>query len=364
MKSIVYQLLTLAAVLVPLVGHAQNTARRDNPTMSFEYDKWDFGTIKEVDGKVSHTFRFTNTGDEAFVVEQVQVSCGCTKPTFSKEAVRPGGKGEITITYDPENRPGAFEKDVHIASDKGRNYNTLTIKGEVEGKPRSVEEDFPFVMGAVRFDRLFLNFGQVPQGVPATMRIGYVNNSDKEATLEFIQQPDFLTIEGGGKIAAGARGVADATFVIAQGGQYGRVTGKFIAVVNGRRQMLSFTASAIVTDDFGRVDRSNAPYSLFDPTFHHFGDVKKSGAEKLAKSFSVRNDGKTDLIVRNVAHNDDIATTLKSGTVVKPGGKFEFDITLNAANAPVGLTSGIVTIVTNDPARPLRELRVVAEIVE
>ena len=74
----------------------------------FEPDTWDFGTIRESDGRVSHTFTGVNRGDKPLVILDVVTSCGCTVPEFSRQPVTPGGKTQITVTYDPMNRPGTF----------------------------------------------------------------------------------------------------------------------------------------------------------------------------------------------------------------------------------------------------------------
>ena len=46
----------------------------------FEPDTWDFGTIRESDGRVSHTFTGVNRGDKPLVILDVVTSCGCTAP--------------------------------------------------------------------------------------------------------------------------------------------------------------------------------------------------------------------------------------------------------------------------------------------
>lgn len=106
--------------------------------ITFEEKSHDFGTIKEVDGPVSYSFKFENTGDEPLVIINVNASCGCTRPDYPKEPIRPGKKGEIKITYNPAGRPGEFTKDVKIRTN-GSKRPILKISGVVIPK-NSVEK--------------------------------------------------------------------------------------------------------------------------------------------------------------------------------------------------------------------------------
>lgn len=68
-------------------GQAARNVEAKHPTLAFEHDTWDFGTILETGGPVEHVFRFTNSGEKPVVVERVGVTCGCMKPTFSQAPV-------------------------------------------------------------------------------------------------------------------------------------------------------------------------------------------------------------------------------------------------------------------------------------
>ena len=69
----------------------------------------DFGTIQEVDGKVSTTMRLVNTGDSALVITRVQSTCGCTATDYTRQLIVPGDTGMVTLTYSPVGRPGEFD---------------------------------------------------------------------------------------------------------------------------------------------------------------------------------------------------------------------------------------------------------------
>ena len=69
--------------------------------LTFQPAEWDFGTIRESDGRVSHTFTGVNRSDTPLVILDVVTTCGCTVPDFSKKPILPGEKTQVTVTYDP-----------------------------------------------------------------------------------------------------------------------------------------------------------------------------------------------------------------------------------------------------------------------
>lgn len=98
--------------------------------MTFNEKTHDFGTIKEANGPVTHTFEFTNTGGEPLVIINVNASCGCTRPEYPKQPIMPGKKGKVKVTFNPAGRPGEFSKEVKIRTN-GDKRPILRITGTV-----------------------------------------------------------------------------------------------------------------------------------------------------------------------------------------------------------------------------------------
>ena len=55
--------------------------------MIFDAAEHSFGNIRENGGRVSHSFRFRNAGNEPVVVLSVTTTCGCTAAKFAKRRV-------------------------------------------------------------------------------------------------------------------------------------------------------------------------------------------------------------------------------------------------------------------------------------
>jgi hypothetical protein len=89
-----------------------------------------FGKIKE--GTIAkHAFKFTNTGNHPLLISDVQVGCGCTVPSYSKEPVLSGQTGEVSIEFNSSNRPGANHKNVKILSNIEGGQTEVTFDAEV-----------------------------------------------------------------------------------------------------------------------------------------------------------------------------------------------------------------------------------------
>ena len=104
------------------------------PSMDFTKTEHNFGTIKEEIGAVTTKFEFTNNGDSPLIIQRVAASCGCTTPSYSREPILPGKKGEISAQYSTVRRPGAFNKTIRVYSNVPDTVYVLTIKGNVTPK--------------------------------------------------------------------------------------------------------------------------------------------------------------------------------------------------------------------------------------
>jgi hypothetical protein len=98
--------------------------------IEFETEVIDYGSIMQNSDGLK-VFTFTNTGNAPLLITNVKSSCGCTVPTYSKEAILPGEKGQIEVKYDTK-RLGAFSKTITVFSNSKQERKTLKIKGSIE----------------------------------------------------------------------------------------------------------------------------------------------------------------------------------------------------------------------------------------
>ncbi len=128
MKNIITVIVALVIAIFSIGAQSKDAQ------VKFDERNHDFGTIKESNGPVTHVFEFENTGKETVAIVRASASCGCTKPEYSEEPIKPGKKGKVKVTYNPAGRPGEFDRKVTVrmrfTSDKEKRY-ILRISGVV-----------------------------------------------------------------------------------------------------------------------------------------------------------------------------------------------------------------------------------------
>ena len=103
----------------------------DAPVLTFAEQQFDFGTIKP-DSVVRHTFRFTNTGRSALLIADATASCGCTTPSWTKDPVPPGGRGQLEVRFDSRGKEGLINKSVSVRANTQPATTTVIIRGTVQ----------------------------------------------------------------------------------------------------------------------------------------------------------------------------------------------------------------------------------------
>lgn len=119
----------------PAANNATKTPAAEVPTgptttIEFEESEFDFGTIDEGE-KVSHTYKFTNTGNEPLIIKDAKGSCGCTVPSWPKDPIAPGGTGEMLVEFNSKGKSGSQNKRVTITANTNPGQTFINIKGQV-----------------------------------------------------------------------------------------------------------------------------------------------------------------------------------------------------------------------------------------
>lgn len=100
------------------------------PVIAFEKQTHDFGRLV-MGEKVSYTFRFTNIGEADLIISHVSTNCGCTVPEYTKEPVKPGETGNLSVTFDSKNRKGFQNKTITVITNTQPNSSELNITAMV-----------------------------------------------------------------------------------------------------------------------------------------------------------------------------------------------------------------------------------------
>ena len=111
---------------------AQSAAPAVTVQLRFSESSYDFGKIPQ--GKpVYHVFKVENVGMDTLKIENVQTSCGCTTPEYSKDPVLKGGSMDLKVGYNAGSE-GNFEKSITVTYNGGQTKQ-LYIRGNVWRTP-------------------------------------------------------------------------------------------------------------------------------------------------------------------------------------------------------------------------------------
>lgn len=127
-------LTTLLLLLLPALA-----ARADGEGAAIQFAEkaYDFGTIAEQGGPVSHEFEFTNTGDAPLMILNATASCGCTRPRLPQKARQSRQKRENQGDIPPRRAPRRIREDRNGEDQRQAPKKvTLRIKGFVNPDAR------------------------------------------------------------------------------------------------------------------------------------------------------------------------------------------------------------------------------------
>lgn len=373
MKHLPYYIMVVALLVIggaqclqaqEVVSQTNFVEQQESASIKFDTQNWNFGDVEESGGNVTHIFTFTNISQRPVVVLDVSASCGCTSPSFSRKPVMPGAKGEISVVFDPINRPGKFSKGVSVRLSSNERVS-LNIEGNVIPRERSVDELYPFEVGAgLRLDSNFHAFSYLGRGDEAKATIVIYNTSDKDASIELrpTKSSGLLRVEAPQSIKAQALDKITLTYKVEEGsGRYGMLDDVFSVVVNGKESRTLISTHAIAVDKFlPIVDDMTAPSCELSKNFIKFGELKH-GSRIEDSSVELVNDGEVELVVRAVEWKSSALTcSLKAGDKLKAGEKRKIRFAYDSSTSDYGVWVDRVSIITNDPERPMLTLRITA----
>ncbi len=119
-----------ATTEIETAATASETVPADAPVFKFEKESFDFGQITDGE-KVSHDFKFTNTGKTPLIITSATATCGCTVPDYPKEPVAPGAEGIIRVVFNSAGKLGMQNKVVTITANTIPEITQLNILGNV-----------------------------------------------------------------------------------------------------------------------------------------------------------------------------------------------------------------------------------------
>lgn len=107
--------------------------KQPETSLALSEPSFDFGKIKKGD-VVEHIYEVTNTGKNPLIISNVQPTCGCTVPEYTKDPIMPGQKGKITLKFDSSNFDGVVHKAAQVYANVAKNPIELTFTADIQPK--------------------------------------------------------------------------------------------------------------------------------------------------------------------------------------------------------------------------------------
>lgn len=125
MKKLIVLFLALA-ITAGAMAQSDQKKSEDGAKITFKESSHNFGDITQGD-KVSHTFEFTNKGNEPLILSNVLVSCGCTATNWPKDPIPPGESGSIQVNFNSAGKMGRQNKVVTVVSNAVNSRERIKI---------------------------------------------------------------------------------------------------------------------------------------------------------------------------------------------------------------------------------------------
>ncbi len=343
-------LLMSIMLLVGIVAWAQQ------PVITFKEKEHNFGKIEEAGGRVSTVFEFKNEGMEPLVISNVRASCGCTTPTWTRTPIEPGQTGTITVTYNPNGRPGRFQKSITITSNASTPTVKLYIKGEVIPKGAKPVDKYPVKMGPLGLAKKEVNFGIIQDSQTSALQsIEYANISDHQVTVELVggEQAGVMGVMTLLVLEPKQSGMLQVKLNGGELGEYGSISRELGIIINGKKSDAhKVVLRAIVKEDFSKLtaeQRQQAPILEIEQKID-LGTLKVG--EKVSKKLNIKNAGVNPLIIRKLSCKSAAGLTIKPAKSSIKGGKAStISIAVDAKTLKPSSYTRQLEVITNDPNR-------------
>ncbi|MCQ2974524.1 MAG: DUF1573 domain-containing protein [Bacteroidales bacterium] len=348
-------------ILLTLKVYSQSEAK-----IEFNEIEYDFGTIGELDGAITHRFVYKNVGTAPLILNSVYTSCGCTSPAWSKEPVKPNNSGYVDVTFDPRDRPGMFTKSITVNSNSKNVQNVLYISGNVIPREEPISSEYPYSFFDLRLKKTTINFGQVTKGENFKQSVEIYNPTKSNLVVEpdIENIPNYLTITVSKKILKpGEKGEIKVELNSSKLNKWDYVDFDAGILVNTYKYNLHF--KSIVSEKYTEKQKQTPPLiELLDGNTIDYNKIHK-GETKYQK-LRYKNIGQSELEIRAIRNLSTCISYKIETPIVKPGEIGTITIFFNSEDMKVSNVTKYISLVTNSPSKghDIVVIKINAQIVE
>lgn len=285
-------------------------------------------------------------------------------PTFSRRPIAAGGETVVEVAYDPNGRPGSFDRSLFLYGPGRERLAVLKIRGTVLPRQRTVEELYPVeACEGIRFSQSLATLTYIYIGSPMQTAISMTNTDERPHAIELRprRQSGLLTVDAPSQLAAGERSAVNLRYEIdAAEPRYGTIRDALEVWIDGRRcEEVLLVAHGIGVDRPSKSLKEHPPKVEITENILKFGALKRGGAV-ARRSLTLRNTGEAPLLLRAVECGAPFAAHFAEGLSIAPGESRTIEVSLDPAKAEAGFATALLLVITNDPEHPMRRVRLTA----
>ena len=341
-------------------GYPQQLTR-----INFDKLVHDFGQIKEEDGLVTCKFVFENIGKKPLYIKEVKSTCGCTTPSWTKEPVKPGKTGFIAVVFDPKNRKDFFNKIITVTANTTPDKTYLKITGFIIPRPHTVLDDYPVIIGNLRFKAKHVAFKKISSLSIDTGYIEVYNPGERRVRIDRIESTQYILYDNiPVSVFPKTRVIIPIIYNAMLKNELGYVHNVITLKTDDNLQPdKTINVVANIEQDFSRMTEAeleNMAKIVFEETEHDFGIVKKG--DVVEHTFKFRNEGKYMLMIYVVNTSCGCTAGIVGNRKVEPGETGYIKAKFNTSSKKGPITNTLA-VLSNDPKNPQVDLKVKANVV-
>jgi hypothetical protein len=341
--------------LLWMVGIISLSAQLADPLV-FTEKTHDFGSMKEDGGNVATEFTFINKSGRPIRIVNVQPSCGCTTPDWTREPIEDGKSGVIKASFDPRGKIGYFNKAITVTTDYNSTPITLAIKGNVEGK--SGDSEFEVINGSLKTKVSTLNIGKIFINKENGWKSFEIKNGGKSVlTFAEVKAPVYIKVQLPQQLKSGEKGQLKLFYDTKLKNAYGFTSDNIEISTNDTDKPLKmFSVFATIEEFFPPLTAETietAPVLKMENAEIKFGELSENST--LNREVIIKNAGKKELNLRALQANCTCITAVADAMTLKPGATANVKISFAPKGRP-GIQNKSIAIYSNDPRNPVQRI--------
>lgn len=301
---------------------------------------------------ITAVFKFTNKDREALVVEDVDAGCGCMDVKWTKDVLKKGEEGEISVTYDAQ-LLGHFDRIVNVYTNADDESVLIRLKGVVL---QSIDENaknlFPCQIGDIMLSSNNVEFPDVHKGDSAMVSFEILNNSDEVYTPQLMHLPSYITAEySPAMLGRGRRGVIKLKLNTDKMSDIG-INQSYIYLARysgdkvGDDNDISVT-SVLLPESIDSSDNILKPKLYVSSNVIDLGKLGRKS--KLTGKVFLKNEGTGVLNIEYISVYNKALTVSLPARLLLPGESMKMKVTLQTKYLEQYSAQPRVLIITNDP---------------